>query len=127
MPYMQSAILRANEVFARLDGFEPESLLEAIGEARGIRDGAESLGLLDVLEPDQADALRAFLDALPPGLDAAILAGLRSALERGVRTQFTWRPAYEFELRAWEVSEGSAGVLNMVISSPHPEEPTRQT
>ena len=110
MPYMQSAILRANEVFARLDGFEPESL-----------------GLLDVLEPDQADALRAFLDALPPGLDAAILAGLRSALERGVRTQFTWRPAYEFELRAWEVSEGSAGVLNMVISSPHPEEPTRQT
>lgn len=76
-----------------------------------------------MLEPDQAEELRRFFTQLPRSLDAAVLAGLRSALERGLRTQVTWQPGYDFELRAWEVSEGDAGVLNLHVLSPHPDEP----
>ena len=123
MPYMQAMVLRATDVFAQLDDFNPEALLEAIGDAETILEGAELLGLFDVLSGPQADGLREFLELMPPSLDAALVAGLRSALQRGLRTQFTWQPGYDFELRAWEVSSGSDGVVNFHIVSPHPDEP----
>ena len=122
MPYVVKSILRANEVFANLDAFEPEALLDAISEAETVLDGAEALGLFDVLDEDNAMSLRDFFASVPPALDAAVLAGMRSALSRGVRTQITWQPGYDFELRAWEASEGSHGLLNIHILSPHPLE-----
>ena len=122
MPYIVASILRANEVFARVDGFEPDALLAAIDGAPTLLDGAERLELFSVLDADNAEVLREFFTAVPPALDAAILAGLRSALSRGVRVQFSWQPGYEFELRAWERSEGSFGVANFHILSPEPPE-----
>ncbi len=122
MPYVVASMLRANEVFAQLDGFEPTALLEAISEAGTVLDGADALGLFDVLDAENAAALRTFFARVPPALDAAVLAGMRSALSRGVRTQITWQPGYDFELRAWEASEGSSGLFNIHIISPHPPE-----
>lgn len=122
MPYKVPAMLRANELLAAWAGFEPAQLLEVIGDAQTVRDGVKRLGLLEVLEPDEADATRTFLAAIPAGLDAAIVAGVRSALERGLRVAITWQAAYEFELRVWEVSAGSNGMLNLALGSPYPEE-----
>lgn len=122
MPFMVASVLRTNEVFGQLEGFLPEDLLEKIEGAATIREVGERLGLFDVLEPDQAEALKEFLGTVPPSLDAAILAGLRSALDRGVRSQLTWQPGYDFELRAWEVSEGSDGLVNLQLLTPHPPE-----
>ena len=116
------SILYANEVFASLDAFEPEALLEVIGDVETVLDGADALGLFDVLDEDNAAFLRDFFASVPPALDAAVLAGMRSALSRGVRTQITWQPGYDFELRAWEASEGSHGLFNVHILSPHPPE-----
>jgi hypothetical protein len=122
MPYVVASMLRANEVFANLDAFNPEALLDAISGAETVLEGADALGLFDVLDPDNAAALREFFAQVPPAIDAAVLAGLRSALSRGLRTQITWQPGYDFELRAWEASEGSSGLFNVHILSPHPPE-----
>lgn len=122
MPYMQLAVLRANEVFAGVEGHEPQRLRADLGDARTVRATGEALGLFDVLEERVGAGLREYLDRLPAGLDAAMVAALHSALERGLRTQLVWQPGYDFELRMWEVSEGTDGVLTMMIVSPHPPE-----
>lgn len=122
MPYMQLAVLRANEVFAGVGGHEPQRLRADLGDARTVRATGEALGLFDVLEERVGAGLREYLDRLPAGLDSAMVAALHSALERGLRTQLVWQPGYDFEIRMWEVSEGSDGVLTMMIVSPHPPE-----
>jgi hypothetical protein len=124
VPYMVPMILRANELFSSIDGFEPDDLLALIAGQETVLDAADAAGLFAVLPDDQAAGLRDYLSYLPAGLDAALLAGLRSALERGLRTQMTWAPGYEFEVRAWEVSDGSDGLLNLHVVGPHPVEPS---
>ena len=126
MPYLVQPILRANEVLAQVDDFEPEPLLETIQGASTVNEAVEALGLFETLETDADRAdLREFFDTIPASLDAAILAGVRSALERGVRTQVTWQPGYAFELRMWERSDGARGVVNLHILSPEPPERPR--
>ncbi len=122
MPYAVRSMLRVNEVLATLEGFEPEALLAAIAGADTVLDGADALGLFDVLDAENADSLRRFFGSVPASLDAAVLAGIRSALGRGVRIQVTWQPGYDFELRLWEASEGSSGLFNIHVLSPHPPE-----
>jgi hypothetical protein len=116
--------MRANEVFSALDEWEPEGLLGTIDGAETVIQMGERLGVFDVLAPDYADALKQFLAEVPESLDAAIVGAVRNALSRGLRSQLTWQPGYEFELRLWEVSDGSEGLLNVHIVTPHPDEPT---
>ena len=122
MPYLVQPILRANEVLAQVEGFEAEPLLAAIEGASTVNAAADALGLFAVLDDDDATTLREFFDTIPASLDAAILAGVRSALQRGVRTQVSWQPGYDFELRMWERSDGADGVVNLHILSPEPPE-----
>ncbi|GAC1599808.1 MAG: hypothetical protein NVS3B21_26590 [Acidimicrobiales bacterium] len=123
MPYMHQALLRANEVFATTDGFAPDRLLSDLADADSVRACADRLGLFAILSDEGVrSGLEAYLASLPPSLDAAMVAALRSALGRGLRTQLVWKPGYDFEVRMWEVSEGSDGVLNVMIVSPHPPE-----
>ena len=122
MPYLVQPILRANEVLAQVDGFDAPPLLARIEGAATVNEAADALGLFAVLEDADAATMREFLDTLPASLDAAILAGVRSALERGVRTQVSWQPGYDFELRMWERSDGADGVVNLHILSPEPPE-----
>jgi hypothetical protein len=127
MPYMEKSLLHATRVFAPIEEFDPKGLLDALGEVDNLIDGATKMGIFGVLGDDQryGAALRAHFEKLPPSIGASILAGLRSALERGLRTQFIWKPAYDFELTMWEVSDkGHApGTLTFQILSPHPDEP----
>jgi hypothetical protein len=124
MPFLVASVTRANEVFSALDGWEPDGLIETIGEAETVIEMGESLGVFDVLDSDQADALKVFLAKVPESLDAAIVGAVRNALSRGLRSQLTWQPGYEFELRLWEVSDGPDGLLNVHVVTPHPDEPT---
>jgi hypothetical protein len=127
MPYMEKSLLHATQVFAPLEGFDPKGLLDVLGGVDNLLDGATKMGIFDAVsdDPRYADALRVHFEKLPPSIGACILAGLRSALERGLRTQFIWKPAYDFELTMWEVSDkGQApGTLTFQILSPHPDEP----
>ncbi len=120
---MIKAISLANVVFGQLDDFEPGGILDPIEGATTVLEGAQAVNLFDVLHPKQSAGLQDLFGTLPASLDAAILAAIRSALERGLRTQVTWQPGYAFELRAWEVSEGAEGLLNLHIISETPPEP----
>ncbi len=128
MPHDTGFILSANAVFAPLDqeSLDAERLLAAISDATDIDQGAHALGLYDVLPPAQGEQLRQFLADIPASMHAAVLGAVRSALSRGLRTQFTWHPGYEHELRMWEVSDetetGWDGMVNVVLTTPHPPE-----
>lgn len=128
MPHDDKFILFANATFSPFDDadFNPEDLLGTLSDATDIDEGAEALGLYAVLSPADAALLRDFLAAIPPSMHAAALGAVRSALSRGLRTQFTWHPGYEHELRMWEVSDkdtgGWRGMVNLVLTTPHPPE-----
>ena len=66
--------------------------------------------------------MRNFLASIPPAVDAAIVAAVRSALERGLRAAISWQPGYDFELRIWDVSHDGHGLVNVHLVSPHPVE-----
>jgi hypothetical protein len=126
MPFLVASVLHANQAFAGLEAWNPEALLTDIGDASTVLQVGERLGVFAALETDDdVAALRDFLGTLPRSLDAAIVAGMRDALGRGVRAQLTWQPGYDFELRMWEVSAGGTGLANVLLTTPHPPEPTR--
>jgi hypothetical protein len=127
MPYLTDTILMAQEAFGKLENFQPNALLDALGDASTIVEGAETLGLIDVLPVEQQDPMRSFLASIPPAVDAGMMAAIRSALRRGLRVQISWQPAYDFELRVWDVSEGTHGMVNVHLGSPHPVEATPRT
>ncbi len=55
-----------------------------------MRDAVETVGILDQLHRRRGAEARAVLDAIPPAFDAAILAALESAFERGVPVALEW-------------------------------------
>lgn len=128
MPHSTGFILSANALFAPLDEeeFNPGGHLETLQDAADIDEGADALGLYAVLPPTDGDLLRGFLAAVPASLHAAVLGALRSALSRGLRTQFTWQPGYDAQVRVWEVSDdtgsGWEGMVNVFLTTPHPPE-----
>ncbi|MDQ1467751.1 MAG: hypothetical protein QOH10_2166 [Actinomycetota bacterium] len=124
--YMAKAILAAQEVFGKLSGFEPESLLEILADVETVRESAEILGLMDVLDTEWQDPMREFLTSIPPAIDVAMMAVIRSSLARGLQTGISWQPGYAFELRVWDVSGQDAegqprGMVNLHLVSPDPE------
>jgi len=121
--YMTKTILLAQELFGRIGSFQPDVLVANLTSATSVRDGAETLGLIAVLDTQYQDPMRNFLDSIPPALDAAMLAAIRNALARKLPVAISWQPGYDFELRLWDVSTGSYGMVNIHLVSPHPVEP----
>ncbi len=128
MPHMTGFILSANALLAPLEVERSDSdrLLETVADVADIDGGAEALGLYAVLSSDEGELLRAFLSSIPGAMHAAVVGAVRSALSRGLRTQFTWKPGYDHELRLWEVSDetetGWEGLVNVFLITPHPPE-----
>ncbi len=129
MPYVVAFIEQANQIFsAPGDAFDPQGLLRALDGVESVGEGVQRFELLGAIESEaQQRVAEEFIRLLPPSLDAAILAALRSALERGLRTQFTWKPGYAFEVGLWESSKQESdgrwvGLVNILIVSPDPPE-----
>lgn len=129
MVYVAKAILMAQELFGAVEDFDPAALLQALGDAETVGDTADILGLIDALEGDDLkDLMRGFLSSIPPAIDAAMMAAVRNALGRGLRTGISWQPGYAFELRVWDVTkqeddESWVGMVNVHLVSRDPEEP----
>jgi len=129
VPYVVAFIEQANQIFGPAEGFDAEALLRMLEGVDSVRDAVERFELLDAIEGDQNRRVAAeFLQLLPPSLDAAVLAVVRSSLARGLPIQFTWKPGYAFELGLWESSlheedkERWVGLVNVLIVSPDPPE-----
>jgi hypothetical protein len=120
---MHAAVHQANFALSHPgEGFNPGQMLEDTADATTLLEAVHSLGLFDAIDPQYGDAFEALLADMPPALDAAILAGVRNALGRGLRTQIVWQPAVAYELRTWEASAGSEGALTIHLLSPDPME-----
>ena len=89
---------------------------QAVSAATSVRDAVERTTILDGLTAAEATEARAVLDALPPAVDAAILAALRSAFARNAPGRFEWHEGAFIELRTWE--EPGSGRLRIVLVSP---------
>jgi hypothetical protein len=122
MVYMAETMAKVNEVFAATQNFHPGELLDTFQSAETVGQAAEMLGLLAVLDPEQQGPMTEFLASIPPAIDAAIVAVARNALQRGLRVTYTWQPGYDFELRVWDVAFEHRGMVNVHVSSPHPQE-----
>ena len=126
VPYVVAFIEQANQIFGPPGAFDPQALLDALDGVESVREGIERFGAIEKEEQQRVAA--EFIRLLPPSLDAAILAALRSALGRGLRTQFTWKPGYAFEVTLWESSKFEeedgkwVGLVNILIVSPDPPE-----
>ena len=64
------------------------------------------------------------LDALPPAVDAAMLAAARSAVERGLPVTFAWKPGVDIDLGVWETSHEDGGewvgAITVFLTAPAP-------
>jgi hypothetical protein len=128
--YMTKTIQLAQEVFGGLSSFEPDSLLASLDGVETMGAAAAALHLIDVLPVEQREPMAGFLASIPPSIDTAVIAAIRSSLARGLPVGISWQPGYDFELRVWDVSapqgEGDpwAGMVNVHLVSPHPDEAT---
>jgi hypothetical protein len=110
------------------DQFDPEGILAPIQDSRNLIDATKASGVLSGVDEDEAAAYMAVLEHMPKALDAAMLAAIRDALQRGLRVQVVWQESAGYELRAWESSAPSgqqgrlAGVLTLHLLSPEPPE-----
>jgi hypothetical protein len=125
MVYGSMILVKANALFSPLEGFDPASLRDMLDGVETIAQAANSLGMEGVVPSEFQQPLMDFLETIPPSIDAAALAAMRSALERGLRVTLTWEPAYYFELKVWDVSklEGETwvGLVNVNLSARDPE------
>ena len=126
--YMTKTIQLAQQVFGGLSSFEPDNLLASLDGVETMRAAADALHLIDVLPEEQREPMAEFLASIPPSIDAAVVAAIRSSLARGLPVGISWQPGYDFELRVWDVSgprgEGEpwVGMVNVHLVSPHPDE-----
>jgi hypothetical protein len=125
MVYMSMLLVKANEVFAPTQDFNPGSLFDALSGVDNLAQAAQLLGMETAVAPEWQQPLLDFLETIPPAIDAAALAAVRDSLERGIRVTVTWQPAYAFELRVWDVTrlenDEWLGLVNVHISSRDPE------
>ena len=115
MPHMVALVRIVNRGLDR-DG-DLGGAAAALSEAKTVLDAARTAGMLDHpgLDPDHAAAL---LGALPPAVDAALLATMRSAVDRGVGAVLQWKPGPSVELQVWEAVEDGAGHVGILLVSP---------
>jgi hypothetical protein len=58
------------------------------------------------------------MDALPQSVGAAVLAALRSAVERDLPVVLQWKPGVASEAQVWEVVEDGVGQIGILIVTP---------
>jgi hypothetical protein len=125
MVYIAMVLVKANEVFAPMQSFEPADLLEMLNGADTLADAAQLLDLESVVPAEWQQAMMDLLENVPPSIDAAAMAAIRKALERGLRVMITWQPAYTYGLHVWDVTkfenDAWVGLVNVHISSRDPE------
>lgn len=117
MPMMQVALGALNERFA-MRGIERMQSAEVDLTAPFQELTRELLG--DELPPGFDE----FAGSMPVGMQAAISAAVRSAVDRGLPVTFAWAPGYDWELALWDVAdtEQTHGGMTVLIRSRYPDD-----
>jgi hypothetical protein len=116
MPAAAPVTHKANQI---LDGTDPVAqgvAREAVAGASTVHEAIERVGLLEGMgDPIVAEA-RLVLAQLPQAIDQALLAALRSALERRIPVGVEWEQGEEISLR---ITEATRGHVLVVLVTPH--------
>ena len=110
-----------SDMLADADADDYATVRTAVQAAETVRDAVERVGILDQhLEPVVIEA-RAVLDAIPTAVDAAIIAALEDAFERGVPVALEWLPVdgATIEIRLSEEPHGDGVRLRIGFVSPN--------
>lgn len=115
MPHMVALVRIANRAFDR-DG-DLRTIASALAESTTVVEAARHAGWLDAKGVD-ADHAGDALAGLPRSVDAALLAVLRDAVDRGVGVVFQWKPGAAVELQVWEAVEDGVGHVGILLVTP---------
>ena len=109
-----------SDMLADADADDYTTVRSAVEAAETVRDAVERVGILDQ-HPDRVVVeARAVLDAIPAAVDAAILAALENAFERGVPVALEWVPvdSATIEVRLSEEPHGDGVRVRIGFVSP---------
>jgi len=116
MPMMQVALVALNERFG-LEGIQRLREADQVDLDAPFHDLTRAL--LDDRLPRGFDD---FAGSMPIGMQRAISAAVRSAVDRGLPVTFAWAPGYDWELSLWDVAdtEQTHGGMTVLIRSRYP-------
>ena len=111
-----------NDMLADADADDYTTVRAAVEAAETVRDAVERVGILDLHpDPEVVVEARAVLDAIPTAIDAAILAAVENAFERGVPVALEWVPVDSgaIEVRLSEEPYGDGVRVHIGFVSPN--------
>ncbi|HEY3843260.1 MAG TPA: hypothetical protein VGL48_08405 [Acidimicrobiales bacterium] len=118
MPAAAPVTQKANQILNGSDPMAQEAAHEAVIGAHSVREAVERVGLLVGMEDPIVGEALAVLEGLPRAIDAALLAALKSSLERRIPVSLEWEEGEVMGLRMKEVGDG-AGRVDIVVITPH--------
>lgn len=120
MPRMQEMSVQLNAAFA------PASIGQVDPEWFGPGGGSLADGFSELPGVEIGAGQRAWLDAWPSALQAALRAVLYENLTRDgtVPVTFAWTPGYDYDLRVWDVRDSAAtqGGITVLVTSRYPDD-----
>ncbi|HVA09358.1 MAG TPA: hypothetical protein VNG12_21710 [Acidimicrobiales bacterium] len=119
MPAAQQVTTKSNTMLGGSDADGQQDIIEALTGASSVREAAERVHLLDGMDEKLAEEARAVLDRLPKSVDQAILAALRSGVERGATTTVGWEEGEDIAVRVSESGEGDDHRVHVLVITPH--------
>jgi hypothetical protein len=118
MPAAAPVTHKANQILDGTDLTAQEAAHEAVIGAHTVREAVERVRLLEGMDDPIVTEALAVLEGLPRAVDGALLAALKSALERRIPVGLEWEEGDIMGLRINEVGDG-AGHVDIVVITPH--------
>jgi hypothetical protein len=119
MPHVAELIYRANRLLDGTDANTRNAALDAVGGSKTVLQAIKRAGLLKQLTPEAKTQANEGLSALPAAVDQALLAVLKSALEREMPLVLQWKPGSSVELQVWEAADGNVGHIGVLLITPY--------
>jgi hypothetical protein len=116
---MVATVRMANRHLDHQDAALWKRASQAILGSSTLTEVLDKVGGFDVPGVSDADHARRAMDALPPSVGAAVLAALRSAVDRDLPVVIQWKPGVASEAQVWEVVEDGAGQIGVLIVTPY--------
>jgi hypothetical protein len=120
MPYLVALLDDVNLFLseAKRNPSRRDEIVDALRSSSGLPEAVERLQLLSQLDTQALEDASVLLGSVPASLEAALLGGLASAVERDLHVSVTWKPSYDFELTMWESTRAGVGGMTMLLASP---------
>src|SRR4030081_1013443 len=118
VPHMVATVRMANRHLDHQDAALWKKASDAIVSSSTLSEVLEKVGGFNAPGVTDGDHARRAMDALPQSVGAAVLAALRSAVDRDLPVVLQWKPGVASEAQVWEVVEDGVGQIGILIVTP---------